>query len=94
MFDTKFVESVKVEIERRLAANESTNRKEILKSLGFTQKGAEMAITTMFAIGLLPEYKMLKKMGIRPISYVSPAKIAKPAKPRKSKKADAEAVAA
>jgi len=74
IFDTNFVASVKTEIQRRLDAGEPTSRKVVLQALGITSKGAEVAISALFALGLLEEYKILKKAGIKPKDYVSPSR--------------------
>jgi len=96
IFDTAFVAAVKTEIQRRLDAGETASRKAVLQALGITSKGAEVAISALFALGLLEEYKILKKAGIKPKDYVSPSRV--PTGTRRVKKAtkdsDSDVVAA
>lgn len=76
MFDEKCVAAVKAEIEKQLQGNKPVTRKTVVKALSIgtskdEQDAAELGISVMFKLGLLPEYRALQKLGIKPADYVS-----------------------
>lgn len=87
IFDTNFVFAIKSEIAKQLAAdNGPVTRKTVLAtmSLGLDSEGmkdAELAVSLAFRLGLVPEYKMFQKIGIKPAEYVPASKKKKEEKP-------------
>lgn len=83
MFDTNCVSSIKAEIQRQLNDGKvSVTRKTVINALklGIDSSGvesaeiaeaAELGISVMFKMGLLPEFRTLQKLGIKPAEYVS-----------------------
>jgi hypothetical protein len=69
IFNDKFIEAVRDEIVKQSSAGNTVTRKTIGFALGYTDKdlvGVELIISQMFALDLLSDFKMLKKVGIRP----------------------------
>lgn len=107
IFDTSFIDSVKAEISKQLSASDSpVTRNTVLNALNLGLdadglKDAELAVSLAFRLGLVPEYKMFQKIGIKPADYVPGSKKKKEAEPKQRKlnpkvqaKKDAEAAAA
>lgn len=66
IFNDKFTEAVRNEIVKQSGEGKTVTRKTIGEALGYTDKdliGVELIISQMFALGLLSEFKMLKKVG-------------------------------
>lgn len=100
MFDNNCISAVKKEIQRQLDVNEApVTRKTVVKALnlGLDPSGneskdafdaAELGISVMFKMGLLPEFRTLQKLGIKPVDYVSKRQTQNEPKRRTRKKKD------
>jgi hypothetical protein len=71
IFSEKFVEAVRNEINNQLNAGKTVTRKTVMSSLGYEKEGVELIISQMFTIGILSEFKILKRAGIVPVEKES-----------------------
>jgi hypothetical protein len=94
LFNETSVEQVTSTIAAELAAGNIVTRKSIvdLLSLGETEEqkmAAELAVGAMFKFGLIPNFEMKKRIGIRPVGE-EPKKAPKKASKKASKEAPKE----
>lgn len=91
IFDPNFISSLKSEIQKQLAASkEPVTRNTVLAALnlGLSAEGlkdAELAVSLAFRLGLVPEYKMFQKIGIKAADYTPSSKKTKEPKEPKRK---------
>jgi hypothetical protein len=87
IFDKDCVNAIKAEIQKQLDADKIVTRKSVIAALNLG-KDTELALSVMFKLGAIPEYRTLQKLGIKPSSYASTKERAalKPKRTRKSKK--------
>jgi len=99
VFDPNFIQALKDEIAKQIATGEKVTRTTVLTGLGFdSNTDLELSVSLVFRLGLVPEYKMFQKVGIKPAGFVPKHQQAKanpkPKRKRKSKKDKATEAAA
>lgn len=89
VFDPNFIQSLKDEIAKQLATSEKVTRTTVLSALGYdSNTDLELSVSLAFRLGLVPEYRMFQKVGIKPVGFVPKRQQAKAtSKPRKRKAA-------
>lgn len=94
IFDKDCLTAIKTEIQKQLDADKIVTRKSVIAALNLG-KDAELALSVMFKLGAIPEYRTLQKLGIKPSSYTSTKERALekgPKRTRKVKKTEDDAV--
>jgi len=89
VFDPSFITALKAEIAKQIATGDKVTRTTVLTALGYdSNTDLELSVSLVFRLGLVPEYKMFQKVGIKPADFQPKAKA--PKKTRKKKEAPAD----
>jgi hypothetical protein len=70
IFNSDFTNAVRNEIMKQSGEGKVVTRKTIGKALGYSDKhlaGVELIISQMFLLGLMSDFRMTKKIGIRKV---------------------------
>lgn len=82
IFTDEFVQTVKTEISRQVELGGLVTRRSVFQGLGFTDNttSLETTLSAAFELGLFPEFKVLRRAGIKPKDYSTTAQVKKGAR--------------